>query len=123
MILIFDSVWIGNKASKMYSLHSSKWYLAAFALWQRMLNFVQNFEYYMMFVVEQNWLVFQSNMENVSSPIIVTDWIIDCLIDEMIPIIVIDCMIDYCYFFPFEDILFIWSDRFMLDVHWQLGFL
>nr|XP_022289752.1 gamma-tubulin complex component 2-like isoform X2 [Crassostrea virginica] len=62
------SVWIGNKAAKMYSLHSSKWYLAAFALRQRMLNFVQNFEYYMMFeVVEQNWLMFQSNMENVSN--------------------------------------------------------
>lgn len=61
------SVWIGNKAAKMYSLHSSKWYLAAFALRQRMLNFVQNFEYYMMFeVVEQNWLMFQTNMENVS---------------------------------------------------------
>uniref|UniRef100_K1PPH0 Gamma-tubulin complex component n=1 Tax=Magallana gigas TaxID=29159 RepID=K1PPH0_MAGGI len=62
------SVWIGNKAAKMYSLHSSKWYLAAFALRQRMLNFVQNFEYYMMFeVVEQNWLMFQTNMENVSN--------------------------------------------------------
>ena len=73
-LFVVVSVWIGNKAAKMYSLHSSKWYLAAFALRQRMLNFVQNFEYYMMFeVVEQNWLMFQSNMENVSSPIKVTD--------------------------------------------------
>ena len=38
-----------------------------------MLNFVQNFKYCMMVeVVEQNWLMFQSNMENVGSPIIVT---------------------------------------------------
>ena len=73
-LLVVVSVWIGKKAAKMYSLHSWKCYLAAFALRQRMLNFVQNFEYYMMFeVVEQNWLMFQSNMENVSSPIIVTD--------------------------------------------------
>ena len=54
------------------------------------LNFVQNFEYYMMFeVVEQNWLMFQSNMENVSLSLKVIVWIIDCLIDESIPIIVI----------------------------------
>ena len=70
-LLVIDSVWIENKAAKINSLHSSKWYLAAFALRQRMLNFVQN---YMMFeVVEQNWLMFQSNMENVSCPIKVID--------------------------------------------------
>ena len=44
-----------------------KWYAAAFALRQRMLNFVQNFEYYMMFeVVEPNWHIFQANMDSVS---------------------------------------------------------
>ena len=33
-----------------------------------MLNFVQNFEYYMMFeVVEPNWNLFQTNMESVSN--------------------------------------------------------
>ena len=64
---VFCSVWIGNKSAKMYSLQSSRWYSSAFALRQRMLNFVQNFEYYMMFeVVEPNWHGFQSNMETVS---------------------------------------------------------
>ena len=45
----------------------SRWYTAAFALRQRMLNFVQNFEYYMMFeVIEPNWHDFQQNMAKVS---------------------------------------------------------
>ena len=61
------SVWMSNKTAKMYPLHKTKWYAAAFALRQRMLNFVQNFEYYMMFeVVEPNWHVFQANMDSVS---------------------------------------------------------
>ena len=61
------SIWVGNKAAKTYSLQSARWYSAAFALRQRMLNFVQNFEYYMMFeVVEPNWNTFQTNMETVS---------------------------------------------------------
>ena len=51
----------------MFPLHLIKGYASAFALRQRMLNFVQNFEYYMMFeVVEPNWHVFQTNMESVS---------------------------------------------------------
>ena len=63
-----NRVWISNKTAKEYTLHSTKWYAAAFALRQRMLNFVQNFEYYMMFeVIEPNWHVFKTNMESVSS--------------------------------------------------------
>ncbi|CAL1527204.1 unnamed protein product [Lymnaea stagnalis] len=62
------NVWIGNKQTKMYALSSSRWYSAAFALRQRMLNFVQNFEYYMMFeVIEPNWHTFQQNMARVSN--------------------------------------------------------
>ena len=62
------SVWISNKTAKMYTLHSTKWYAAAFALRQRMLNFVQNFEYYMMFeVIEPHWHVFDTNMDSVST--------------------------------------------------------
>jgi len=38
----------------------------AFALRQRMLNFVQNLQYYMMFeVIEPNWQLFESNMDTV----------------------------------------------------------
>ncbi|XP_060079665.1 gamma-tubulin complex component 2-like isoform X1 [Ylistrum balloti] len=82
-------VWIGNKAAKMYSLHSARWYSAAFALRQRMLNFVQNFEYYMMFeVVEHNWHIFQTNMESVSNVDDVlnyhTDFLNNCLKDCML---------------------------------------
>ncbi|KAH9500248.1 Gamma-tubulin complex component 2 [Bulinus truncatus] len=62
------NVWIGNKQTKLYSLTSSRWYTAAFALRQRMLNFVQNFEYYMMFeVIEPNWHTFQENMAKVTN--------------------------------------------------------
>lgn len=62
------SVWIGNKTAKMYSIQSSVWFTAAFALRQRMLNFVQNFEYYMMFeVLEPNWQSFISSMETVNN--------------------------------------------------------
>ena len=61
------SVWMGNKQSKMWHQSRSRWYAAAFALRQRMLNFVQNFEYYMMFeVIEPNWHCFQQNMAKVS---------------------------------------------------------
>lgn len=64
-----ESVWVGNKVAKTYSLQKSRWYSAAFALRQRMLNFVQNFEYYMMFeVIEPNWHLFQQNMDTVSWP-------------------------------------------------------
>ncbi|CAG5121559.1 unnamed protein product, partial [Candidula unifasciata] len=62
------SVWMGNKQTKLYALSSSRWYSPAFALRQRMLNFVQNFEYYMMFeVIEPNWHVFMQNMSKVSN--------------------------------------------------------
>ena len=60
------SVWVGNKVAKLYTMQKSRWYSAAFALRQRMLNFVQNFEYYMMFeVIEPNWHLFQHNMDTV----------------------------------------------------------
>ena len=69
------SVWVGNKVAKMYSMQKSRWYSAAFALRQRMLNFVQNFEYYMMFeVIEPNWHLFQLNMDTVGS------WIGNCFL-------------------------------------------
>lgn len=83
------SVWIGNKAAKVYSLHSTRWYSAAFALRQKMLNFVQNFEYYMLFeVVEYNWHIFQSNMDSVSNVDDVldyhSDFLSNCLKDCML---------------------------------------
>uniref|UniRef100_A0A8C2HDF8 Gamma-tubulin complex component n=1 Tax=Cyprinus carpio TaxID=7962 RepID=A0A8C2HDF8_CYPCA len=61
------NVWISNKASKQYSLHSAKWFAAAFALRQRMLNFVQNIQYYMMFEVnEPTWHIMENNLKSVN---------------------------------------------------------
>ncbi|GFN75493.1 gamma-tubulin complex component [Plakobranchus ocellatus] len=60
------SIWKINMQAKAYA--RSRWYTAAFALRQRMLNFVQNFEYYMMSeVIEPNWHDFQQNMAKVSN--------------------------------------------------------
>uniref|UniRef100_A0A8C1VVY7 Gamma-tubulin complex component n=1 Tax=Cyprinus carpio TaxID=7962 RepID=A0A8C1VVY7_CYPCA len=60
------NVWISNKEAKQYSLHSAKWFAAAFALRQRMLNFVQNIQYYMMFeVMEPTWHIMENNLKSV----------------------------------------------------------
>lgn len=42
-------------------------FAAAFALRQRMLNFVQNIQYYMMFeVMEPNWHIMENNLKTAS---------------------------------------------------------
>lgn len=62
------NVWISNKESKQYSLHSAKWFSTAFALRQRMLNFVQNIQYYMMFeVMEPTWHIMENNLKSASN--------------------------------------------------------
>lgn len=54
------SVWISNKTAKQHSLHSAQWFAGAFTLRQRMLNFVQNIQYYMMFeVMEPTWHILE----------------------------------------------------------------
>nr|XP_060613888.1 gamma-tubulin complex component 2 [Anolis sagrei ordinatus] len=62
------NVWISSKAAKRYSLHSSKWFAGAFTLRQRMLNFVQNIQYYMMFeVMEPTWHVLEKSLKSASN--------------------------------------------------------
>uniref|UniRef100_H0VBZ5 Gamma-tubulin complex component n=2 Tax=Cavia porcellus TaxID=10141 RepID=H0VBZ5_CAVPO len=62
------SVWISNKTAKQYSLHSAKWFAGAFTLRQRMLNFVQNIQYYMMFeVMEPTWHILEKNLKSASN--------------------------------------------------------
>ncbi|XP_069741372.1 gamma-tubulin complex component 2 isoform X2 [Narcine bancroftii] len=62
------NVWISNKVAKQYSLHSARWFATAFALRQRMLNFVQNIQYYMMFeVMEPNWHIMENNLKSASN--------------------------------------------------------
>ncbi|CAH1800217.1 unnamed protein product [Owenia fusiformis] len=83
------NVWLSNKTAKSYTQQSTRWYAAAFALRQRMLNFVQNFMYYMMFeVIEPNWMNFETNLNNVSNIDDVlafhTDFLNNCLKDCML---------------------------------------
>uniref|UniRef100_A0A3P9PE35 Gamma-tubulin complex component n=1 Tax=Poecilia reticulata TaxID=8081 RepID=A0A3P9PE35_POERE len=62
------NVWISNKDFKLYSLPSAKWFAAAFALRQRMLNFIQNIQYYMMFeVMEPTWHIMENNLKTASN--------------------------------------------------------
>jgi len=62
------NVWISNKAAKQYSLHSAKWFAGAFTLRQRMLNFVQNIQYYMMCeVMEPTWHILEKNLKSASN--------------------------------------------------------
>lgn len=60
-------VWLSNKCGKRLPLSARRSYTAAFLLRQRMLAFVQNIEYYMMFeVIERHWLQFEQDMKTVS---------------------------------------------------------
>ena len=62
------SVWISSKAAKQSSLHSSKWFAGVFTLRQRMLNFVQNIQYYRMFeVMETTWHLLEKNLKSASN--------------------------------------------------------
>ncbi|KAK2180083.1 hypothetical protein NP493_457g05005 [Ridgeia piscesae] len=83
------NVWLSNKSAKRYTLHSCRWYASAFALRQRMLNFVQNFLYYMMFeVIEPNWHLLEANLDSVNNIDDVlayhTDFLNVCLNDCML---------------------------------------
>ncbi|XP_075390626.1 gamma-tubulin complex component 2 [Tenrec ecaudatus] len=62
------SVWVSNKTAKQHALHSAKWFAGAFTLRQRMLNFVQNIQCYMMSeVTEPAWHVLEKNLRSASN--------------------------------------------------------
>lgn len=62
------SVWLSNKAAKQHSPHSAQGFAGAFTLRQRMLNFVQNIQCYMMFeVLEPTWHVLEKNLKSASN--------------------------------------------------------
>ncbi|XP_035664951.1 gamma-tubulin complex component 2-like [Branchiostoma floridae] len=62
------NMWLNSKTAKQYDLQSPRWYAAAFALRHRMLHFVQNYGYYMMFeVLEPNWHILEQNLKSVSN--------------------------------------------------------
>lgn len=61
-------LWASNKQAKKQMLHKRPWYSIAFALRQRMIHLVQNFEYYMMFeVIEPNWHLLEDNLRSVTN--------------------------------------------------------
>ncbi|XP_034250701.1 gamma-tubulin complex component 2-like isoform X2 [Thrips palmi] len=65
---LLGRVWRSNKVCKMFPVSSSQSYRPAFALRQRMLNCVQNLQYYMMIeVIEPNWHNFLERMSKVTN--------------------------------------------------------
>lgn len=83
------NVWICNKLAKPFPLSAARYYAPAFALRQRMLNFVQNLEYYMMIeVLEPNWHVFVTKLNSVSN----VDDVLRCHLD-FLDVCLKDCML------------------------------
>lgn len=63
----FFRVWKENNTAKRFSPQTAELYRSAFTLRQRMMNAIQNLEYYMMIeVIEPNWHIFIENMKKVS---------------------------------------------------------
>jgi gamma-tubulin complex component 2 len=61
-------IWIANSNAKRFSPNAAEQYRSAFALRQRMMNAIQNFEYYMMIeVIEPNWHMFSENLNTVKT--------------------------------------------------------
>ena len=60
------TTWVEHQSARMFHLQPGTSYAMAFALRQRMLNFVQSFQYYMMFeVIEPQWHVMIQKVEQV----------------------------------------------------------
>jgi gamma-tubulin complex component 2 len=82
-------VWICNKVAKSFALRAAKTYASAFALRQRMLNCVQNLEYYMMVeVIEPSWVTFLASINKVNN----VDDVLTCHSD-FLAICLKDCML------------------------------
>lgn len=72
---LLGRVWRSNKVCKMFPVSSSQSYRPAFVLRQRMLNCVQNLQYYMMIeVIEPNWHNFLETMSKVTN----VDQVLSC---------------------------------------------
>ncbi|XP_049765554.1 gamma-tubulin complex component 2-like isoform X1 [Schistocerca cancellata] len=82
-------VWKKNKMAKLFSNKALIMYTPAFALRMRMLDYVQNLEYYMMVeVIEPNWVNFLSNISKVNN----VDEVLVCHSD-FLDICLKDCML------------------------------
>ncbi|XP_046850541.1 gamma-tubulin complex component 2-like [Xenia sp. Carnegie-2017] len=61
-------VWLNDKSTKHYRFRASRWYVECSALRTKMLQFVQNYEYYMMSeVIEPYWHILEENLKNVNN--------------------------------------------------------
>ena len=81
-----SAVWVMFKRLKKDFIQSGHWFVQAMTILQKMLHFIQNFEYYMMFeVLEPNWMNLEQNLKsakNVDEVLNVhTDFLRQCLQD------------------------------------------
>ncbi|KAH8298088.1 hypothetical protein KR018_006523, partial [Drosophila ironensis] len=61
-------IWKENSIAKKFSAQAAELYRSAFTLRQRMLNAIQNLEYYMMIeIIEPNWHIFIEKMKKVEN--------------------------------------------------------
>ncbi|XP_034119668.1 gamma-tubulin complex component 2 homolog isoform X2 [Drosophila albomicans] len=61
-------IWKENSMAKKFSAQAAELYRSAFTLRQRMMNAIQNLEYYMMIeIIEPNWHVFIEKMTKVEN--------------------------------------------------------
>ncbi|KAI8034722.1 gamma-tubulin complex component 2 homolog isoform X1 [Drosophila gunungcola] len=61
-------IWKENAIAKKFSPQAAELYRSAFTLRQRMMNAIQNLEYYMMIeIIEPNWHIFIEKMKNVEN--------------------------------------------------------
>lgn len=61
-------VWLRDKMTKQHKLRCTKWYVECSALRTKMLQFVQNYEYYMMSeVIEPYWHLLEINLKDVNN--------------------------------------------------------
>ena len=66
-------VWVNDKSGKRLPVSVRRSYTPAFLLRQRMLAFIQNIEYYMMFeVIERHWHQFLQDMNKVNKTLSTT---------------------------------------------------
>jgi gamma-tubulin complex component 2 len=93
-----EAVWKDNKVAKIYALKTVAGYAEAFALRQKMLNFVQNLSYYMMVeVIEPSFHSFiqkvnlKSQVDEISKEH--TNFVEGCLKDCMIATVALQYMV------------------------------
>ncbi|CAB4000138.1 Gamma-tubulin complex component 2 [Paramuricea clavata] len=61
-------IWLNDKTTKQHRFRATRWYVECSALRTKMLQFVQNYEYYMMSeVIEPYWHLLENNLKNVNN--------------------------------------------------------